>query len=65
MNHHQNAHSATLTLITSYGHVKKPKQKGTELTSEVKYGSEEKRKWRKSSHTTRKSNYTTVFEKKM
>jgi hypothetical protein len=66
MNHHQNAHSAThnLPLTTSYEHVKKPKQKGTELTSQVKYGRVEKRKWRNLSHTSRKSNSTTVFEKK-
>jgi hypothetical protein len=68
MNHHQNAHSThktqNLPLTTSYGHVKKPMQKGTELTSQVKYGREEKRKWINSSHTSRKSNYTTVFEKK-
>jgi hypothetical protein len=30
----------------------------------VKYGREEKRKWRNSSHTSRKSINTTVFEKK-
>jgi hypothetical protein len=64
INHHQNAHCATqnLPLTTSYGHVKKRKQKETESTSQVKYGKEEKRKWKNSS--SRKSNYTTVFEKK-
>jgi hypothetical protein len=41
---HQNAHSATqnLPLTTSYGHVKKSKQKGRESTSQVMYGKEEK-----------------------
>jgi hypothetical protein len=67
-NHHQNSHSATknLPLTTSYGHVKKPNQKGTELTSQVKYGKEERTKWRNSSHTfknTQLYNYK-VFKKK-
>jgi hypothetical protein len=44
--------------------VKKPNHKGTELTSQVKYGKEERRKWKNSSHTLKKSNYTTVFLKK-
>jgi hypothetical protein len=45
-NYHQSAHSATQNIppTTTYGHVKKPNQKGTESTSQVKYAKKEKSK---------------------